>query len=204
MEVADWQLVLAALIGGVIGARIGALTTTLARGANEREQHLRDRMVTAADEFATGLRQATISVNAARGAAVTHGTTDESSRLRVHDPATAELVPEISDAINRAGAVVDEAHARLPRVQLLFGYESPAAAYADESIGRLRATLRTLQEWPYADLAGHMEAFDRAHKLQGDFCTAAADAIRPAPRWKRWPGIRHLRRSWPLRRSVGS
>lgn len=56
-----------AITAGLAGGSLGALITTLLRISHEREEQLRERMITAADDFGTGILQAIIDLRDEHG-----------------------------------------------------------------------------------------------------------------------------------------
>ena len=108
-------------------------------------------MITAADDFATGIFQAIIGLRDAQAAALDHGRTDDSGQLWITDVTDVEAemrFPEVDAAYKVANRLVDEAHARYPRVQLLFGVETRAEKAAQACVIHMRVAMVNLEAGP--------------------------------------------------------
>lgn len=125
-----WATVLVALGASAIGGVLAGLLTTRLQIQHDREEQLRGRMITAADDFVTGSLQAQVGLWEA-AAAPDRGST------------VAENLPEM---LRRLA----EAHARLARVKLLFGPESGAGQAAEATINSLWGGRDALQRDPPA------------------------------------------------------
>ncbi|MET0608188.1 MAG: hypothetical protein ABW045_05485 [Gaiellaceae bacterium] len=108
----EWETVIAALVVG----SAAALLTTVLHISYERGEKVRERKIEAADEFVATTLHALLRLRDAVQAAKREGERLEGSRLRVRDPDTAELLPDVQAAIERARELGDEAYARLARV----------------------------------------------------------------------------------------
>jgi hypothetical protein len=123
-----WATVLVAIAASAVGGVVAGLLTTQWRIQHEREAQLRDRMLAAADDFATGALQAQVELWEA-GAASERGSTVEARR------------PE-------ALRCIAVAHARLARVHVLFGRESPAGKDATKTINDLWSGRHAIESDP--------------------------------------------------------
>jgi hypothetical protein len=106
-----WATVLIAIGSAALTGVIAGLLTTRLRIQHEREERLRERMLNAADDFATGAQQAH------RGLWEALAAEDQGSTIEERLPAASELVKV--------------AHDRLARVKLLFGTKTPAGRAAE-------------------------------------------------------------------------
>jgi hypothetical protein len=125
-----WGTVLVAIAGAAVTGVIAGLLTTRLRIQHEREERLRERMLTAADDFVTGAQQAH------RGLWETMSAEEQGSRVTDRLPAASELVKV--------------AHDRLARVELLFGTETPAGKAADATNNALWKYRSALEQEPPA------------------------------------------------------
>src|SRR6266496_3101532 len=100
-----WATVLVAIAGAAVTGVFTGLLTTRLRIRHEREERLRERMLTAADDFVTGAHQAH------RGLWEVLSAEEQASTVADRLPAASELVKV--------------AHDRLARVKLLFGTDTP-------------------------------------------------------------------------------
>jgi hypothetical protein len=98
--------------------------------------------------------------------------------------------PEVQNANKELERRVDEVHARLARVQLLFGVRSPAGKAATDCILSLRKAQMHLQDWPEPEWRAAKKLLDEVTGLQEAFASAALDAIhhaQPGPRRRESP-----------------
>ena len=121
--VSPWVTVLLTAAGLVVGG-----LTTRWRIRHEREEHLRDRMISAADDFVTGALQAQVALWEAGGAE------ERGSSLEGRRPEALRLIAE--------------AHARVARVNLLFGLNTEAGKAATETINDLWNGRHALESVP--------------------------------------------------------
>lgn len=187
-----WATVLVAIGASAVTGVIATLLMTRWRIQHEREEQLRDRMLAAADDFATGALQAQVELWEA-GGAPERGSTIEERR------------PE---ALRR----IAEAHARLARIHVLFGREGDAGNAATETINALWNGRHALERQP-PDREAILGASGDALTRLNEFTTAARTGLeRP---WRlggdasRWPWANHRRRDLarvqpPSRSSDGS
>src|SRR2546423_15171438 len=112
-----WATVLIALGGAAIAGVLAGWLSTSLRIRHEREEQLRERMIAAADDFATTALQAQLQLWEAALETEQGGT-------------VMERLPE-------ARRLIGEAHARLARGRLLFGTNTDAGAPAMDVITEL-------------------------------------------------------------------
>ena len=105
----------------LVGGSIASIVTTLLRISHEREESFSDRMLTVADDFVTDSLKAMFALRDAKDTALRLGSTDEKGQLGIRNRPAGEPIPEVDAALDHAGQLVDEAHARFARIQLLFG-----------------------------------------------------------------------------------
>jgi hypothetical protein len=173
-----------AIIAGLVGGSIAALITTLLTISHEREKQLRERMITAADDFGTGVFQAIIGLRDAKGAALHHGRRDQSGQLWITDEG-GRRYPAVADAFEAANRLVDAAHARYPRIQLLFDVGTRAETAAQACVIHMQAAIINLQAFPFPNFPAHEKSFNSLHEWQEKFAMRAADAIRGKPWYER-------------------
>jgi hypothetical protein len=152
-----WATVAIAISASAVGGVVAGLLTTWWRIKHEREAQLRDRMVAAADDFATGALQAQVELWEA-GAAPERGSTVEARR---------------SEALRRIAV----AHARLARVQLLFGGKSPAGVDATKTINDLWSGRAAIESEP-PDVPQILQASGDALKSLNAFTGSARAALK--------------------------
>jgi hypothetical protein len=167
-----WATILAALGAGAIGA----LLTTWIRGRHERAEAWRDRLVPAADELATDILQAILALRDA-SRAVAGARVDEELKLPSERAVTVLDLEPVQAALQDAERCCDEAHARLARVQILFGVNEPPTIAAQRAIAALRATTTALKEWPVPDEDQGAAKLEEAHEALESFATFARKAI---------------------------
>jgi hypothetical protein len=122
-------------------------------------------MIAAADDLATGLSQAVLQVR--------HALTDLEAHLTFGERPTGE-----GDLIE-ARRLIDEAIARLARVELLFGLTSPTAVAANTAVVSLRDAVDSLHSSapdPTATLDTGWESFGKAAVAYREFSGAAREA----------------------------
>jgi hypothetical protein len=183
-----WETVTVALLSSFVGGAGGALLATLLRIRHERHEGLRQRMVEAADDFATGVVQARMAFRALH-----FDTEDDTS--------------EHSAALQEAQRRVEVVEARAGRVLLLFGeFTATGDAAEDAMVGlwtavdafrsRDDAVRRAIgQRNPELEFE---EAFEQVGEAVREFNRAALRALR-RPRFaqsrRRWMRTRaRLRR----------
>jgi hypothetical protein len=132
------QLVLAALGSSAIGAVVGGILTTRMRGAIEREEAWRTRIIEAADDVASALSQADLDFNAI----LFRDIADGRRQLRAPDGA---LEKDVSASLRACLDGVRRANKLLSRVELLYGPESPAHGHALATVYGLSGTVRLLE-----------------------------------------------------------
>jgi hypothetical protein len=140
----------------ILAAIAGGLLVALLNVRHQRTEGIRDRMLTAADEFSTGMGQALMAARDVSAKAEDALNVDGSLK-------------RASDAVEEARRCVDEAEARTGRVALLFGVESPTNGMAVLAVARLRGYLSDYDDWPPGDVAtGGLKDADEAHILFND------------------------------------
>jgi hypothetical protein len=140
-----WGTIVIAFLSASLGGLIGTVLSTLLRIRHERETELRQRMLVAADDFTTAALQATLHL----------------VRLQDIDDALDDegMINETTQTqLNEAQRHIDETHARLARVQLLFGEDTWAGsaagdvlAYHRKAIGALAVSFHTGDRSTYED-----------------------------------------------------
>lgn len=154
-----WATVLVALGASAVGGVGGSIITAYLQIRHEREDQLRGRMVDAADDFATGMRQARTALLHARDAihAGNH-------RLRLQ-------------YLDESARLIDEASARLARVHLLFGTGSGAGESGTVAISLMSNLLDGLKEEP-EDTMHRSRDWGRLRDALSFFNQAALKSIR--------------------------
>ena len=136
-----WAVVLV----GLGSAVIGSLFTTLATISHERAAELRTRMLNAADEFSTeantAIQQMYVASLEIRKAPLDQGYSQE---IRTH--------------LDKVSEAVDDTAAKQARINLLFGYDSPAGEAASNAVTWLRSTKLSLSA------PEQMDGFDNGHR----------------------------------------
>jgi hypothetical protein len=156
-----WATVLVAIAGAAVTGVIAGLLTTRLRIQHEREERLRERMLTAADDFVTGAQQAH------RGLWETMAAEEQGSTVAERLPAASELVKV--------------AHDRLARVKLLFGTDTPAGQAAEATNNELWNYRSALEQEPPA--SGLAAKANREATAQLNRFTALARAALEEP-WR--------------------
>jgi hypothetical protein len=135
------QTILVAVIAGLGGGLAG----TWLQIRHEREEAFRDRLITAADDLATGLQQAIIGLDDAYSVALKYGFLNaQSDEIVFRHPQTRELPPETEEAFSRARSLIGEARGRTARVSLLYGPVSGPDVSATLALIHLDGTLMAL------------------------------------------------------------
>jgi len=191
-----WVTIGAAAIGGAIGA----LITTFARMSHERAERIRERKLAAADDFSTGVIQAALALRDARRVALSHGTKDESVKLKVIG-SDGKRAPEFEDAIFKARSMVDEAQARQARIVLLFGWTTPAGEAARSVVLWMRRAVHALEVVPDIDLRRYNEAVANTQGEQVKFSATARGEIQRSF-WRRDPARGEAREAAEIGPSV--
>jgi len=124
----DAETIAVALLSSVVGGAGGALLATMLRIGHERQERLRERMLTAADDFAIGVQQAGMALREAR-----------SHEGDVHPAGT--VLPTTAEARRCVG----EVEARLARIRLLFGEFTAACDAAERVDEGLEVQIEALQ-----------------------------------------------------------
>jgi hypothetical protein len=174
-----WATVAIAAISGAAGIAGGVIATWMRisfdRSENvrtrehEREQQTRqlehdsaeewrDRRIRAADDFSTGIEQATLSIRSLIGTDPVYG--------------------NIASASERATHLVEETVARLARIKLLFGEESEAARVGKDVVAELDL-VRKLAVDPRRE--GTWEALAKVYALHASFNDEVLAVVHRAP-----------------------
>ncbi len=141
-------------------------------------------MLNAADDLATGLAQALLVGRHAVG--------------ELEDFLVEQKKPRGLGDLDELQRLIDEAIARLARVEILFGIESATAARANGVVTNLREVVSALEPRPYeGDLTERLDpagdAYQAASKAYRQFSVAARDAVESYGRIR--PGSRVMRRA---------
>ncbi len=123
-----WATVLVALGASAVGGVGGSIITAYLQIRHEREDQLRGRMVDAADDFATGVRQARTALLHAQNA--------------IHEGQAQQRMQSLAEGAR----LIDEASARLARVHLLFGNGSTAGESGTVAVSLMSSLLDELKE----------------------------------------------------------
>jgi hypothetical protein len=161
-----WELVVVGLVSATVGGVLGAWVQT----RHERLQHLRDRMLAAADEVATGLIQA-----------VSAPLFEEATRNKLvtfpHD--------DLDEMRFEARRRIDVVLHRMGRVELLFGQgDTSGAGY--EAVKRLTQAVDVLER--KLDRAAVLRALSlttEASEQTSHFAACARRAIMASSPWSR-------------------
>jgi hypothetical protein len=169
-------LVVVGLLSGVIGAGL----TGLLQLRRDRLDRLRERQLAAADDFATVAAEVFISL-AVRMETLPSG---EAALAQLSDDEKREWLEQIRRASKETRKDVHVATARLPRLELLFGVDSPPAAAATQLIGHLhKMSLELAKE--RGDLPTFTREYTSAAEASGRF-HKAANAVVAQSQWARW------------------
>jgi hypothetical protein len=182
------------LVVAVLSAFLGGLAATWLRLRHERDEAMRDRQLTAADDFATSFQQAINAVELAWKACLEHGFLDEEENIVIRDPRTRKVPAPITAALNSAGEKIAETHARQARVALLFGPYAPSPRSGDLGLMMLDDALRSLSGWPRPSLDQHRERMSEARDDLRSFNDRALADIRGRPWHRRWRSALWIRR----------
>jgi hypothetical protein len=166
-------------LGAALITALAAIGGAWLHGSLENREQWRDRLVKAADDFATSVLQALLALRDAQGVVHDAQTTQD---LKV-DPSNVESIldlREVAESIKELDRRVDEAHARLARVQLLFGLKSKAGKAAADCVLTLRGGAGALREWPYPEWERAGNLLATTHDLHEAFLTAALEAVSEA------------------------
>jgi hypothetical protein len=170
-----WTTVVISVISAFIGGGAGAIVTVMLQSRHQRQEAWRSRLVPAADDFSTGVLQALLvhrdAVNVVRIAVELQSRAEE--RGEVADVHTSKVRAVLRTLTDR----VDVAHSRLPRIQLLFGTESPTAKAGLEAILALRRGNVLLSQRPTPDVTEARRAAADAQSAQSRFAEAARGQI---------------------------
>lgn len=161
------------MVIAVAGSALAGVVVGVFRTRHERNESFKDRMLTAADDLATGLAQALLAVR---------------QRLdEIEDWVVEHRDVELQSDLREARRLIDEAAARLARCELLFGVESPPTTAAAACLTSLRQAVWTLEGGgdihPVWDRAG--EQFRAAQEAYRDFATSARQAVSDYGRFRR-------------------
>jgi hypothetical protein len=168
--------VLLTVIAALLAGGLGAIVATWLRGRHERAEAWRDRLVPAADDFATGVVQALLAGRDAKRAGERALEEARMGEATLPGGVLAD-VPSVKHAVSELERLSDEAHARLARVQLLFGSTSDAGKAADEAVTMLRRATLLFRESPDPDVEGGNRQINLAHDAHLRFAAAARAAI---------------------------
>jgi hypothetical protein len=156
-----WATVLVAVVGSALaGVAVGLL-----RMRHDRSESFRDRMLTAADDLATGLMQAVLVAGHVVG--------------ELEDYLIDEKQPEGRGDLRELRRLIDEATARLARVELLFGVGSVTVERANAVLGCLRRVPYTLQSGGnlHRRLDEAVDEYQAAASAYRAFSAAAREAV---------------------------
>jgi hypothetical protein len=143
----------ATIVVGLLAGTIGAGVTGLLQIRRDRFDRLRERQLTAADDFATAASEVFIRLTA-RMEALPEAESEEQKR---------EWLEQLTAALRESRKELHEATGRLPRIELLFGVESPAASAAVNLMNHLHRMSLELQK---EDV--EVEVFTREWKAAAD------------------------------------
>jgi hypothetical protein len=174
----DWATVLVSVGSALLGGAAGGIIVRFMQSRHERAEAWRDRLVPAADDFATGVLQAILAVRDTIG--VVHDKVSDQDLEVDPDKRVVSILdlPEVQESHAELARRIDEVHARLARVQLLFGVQSPAGKAAGECILALRRAGRHLSDWPQPEWEEATRVLDEVRVLHEAFAEAALAATR--------------------------
>lgn len=155
---------------------------------------MRDRQLTAADDFATGYQQALIALEQAWTACLEHGFLDEEENFLIRDPQTGNVPAAITAALKHAGEKIAEVHARQARIALLFGPYAPSPRSGQLGLIVLDDALGCLGRWQRPDLDQYSARMREAREYLRSFNQQALDDIRGRPWHRRWRSALWVRR----------
>jgi hypothetical protein len=176
----SWATILTSIVAALFGGAVGGIIVRVMQSRHERAEAWRDRLVPAADDLATGILQAILAVRDAVG--VAHGAESDQDLEVEPDKKVPSILdlPEVQEANAELERRVDEAHARLARVQLLFGVQSPAETAAADCVRALRKAQMHLRDWPKPEWRAADMTLEEITVHHEAFASAALDAIRRA------------------------
>ncbi len=170
-----WATVLLAVVTALIGGSVGAIGARWLQGRHQRAEAWRDRLVPAADDFGTGVLQAILAVRDARRVV---GDVLSEQEIGERPPGKSPLdFDDVKAALTELERRIDVAHARLARVQILFGVDEPPTTEGESAILALRRGTTALSEWPIPDRETAERYLNEADDALGRFATAARSAI---------------------------
>jgi hypothetical protein len=132
-SVPTWTAVLIAIAGSALGGVAGSIWTTWRQLRHQEEEQMRTLMLAAADDFATGILQAQLALQ------------------EVVNPGEMAMALVLFKKKAEIKQRVDESFARLARVMLLFGDNTPAGKAARRAAESQGAVLANLEEGEEAD-----------------------------------------------------
>lgn len=182
-----------AIIVGLASGALGAIVTARLRFSYERGKVIRDRMITAGDDFVTAVFHTIVALQEAHAAALRHGRTESSGQLPITDrwgkrqvsitDPWGKRLPEVDIAYREASRRIDEALARYTRIQLLFGIGTQAERAARSCAIEMQAALANLEASPFPNFPAYTKAFTGLSEWQERFGARAHEAIR-GERWR--------------------
>jgi hypothetical protein len=186
------ETLLVALIGGLSGGVLG----TWLQIRHEREEAFRGRLITAADDFSTGLLQAIIGLEAARSTCVERAFLypPDPNQLIFRDPATGEMPAESVEALRRSRELIREVEARRARISLLFGPGSMPDVSTRMALLALDEAHRALEERPVPDFERQSTEMSDARERHKHFNEYALEEIRGRPWFVRSRIVKWTRR----------
>jgi hypothetical protein len=171
--VTAWATVTVVLVSSAITGVAASLITTRMRINYDREESLRTRMLSAADDFSLRATQAANVLYRAVHLVAPEDLLDEEGNYEPDEAA------RLRDAAEEVRPVIDETRVYLPRVQLLFGLRSPAGTAALQLMGNLGHVAQVLEDEPDVDYMRGV--FDKATEANAVFMREARRAlVRPS------------------------
>jgi hypothetical protein len=179
---------LVALVGGISGGVLG----TWLQIHHEREEAFRERLITAADDFSTGLLQAIIGLDATRTTCVDHAFLypPNTNQLMFRNPKNGEMPAESAEALRESRKLIREVEARRARISLLFGPVSMTDLSTTMAVLALEEAQHALEEPPVPDFKKFNTEMSEAREEHKRFNKQALAEIRGRP-WGR-----RLRQVW--------
>jgi hypothetical protein len=184
------ETLLIAILSGLGGGLIG----TWLQIRHERDETFRERLITAADDLATGLIQAVIGLDDAYSTCLRYGYIDAQGRMTLRHPETGKVPKETESSLAQSRALISAARARTARVALLFGPVSGPDRAATLTLIHLENAWGALDGWPVPELDKYREEIAGARKYLTGFNTAALRDTKGRPWWRRWHWVLWLRR----------
>ena len=167
METPLWVTLVVGLGAGVLGS---LLTTTL-RIRHEREADFRSRMLEAADDFVSAAMSA---VDRAAEHDLKYSLRKLDAEVRTATTAlSAEHRKEIDELWDSTSEALREAIRRVPRIRLLFGVESEAAAHAKAACDQLGQSMAFFVEIKPEGAEDAQELINDAEQRVDQFSAAA-------------------------------